>query len=126
MKRFLIPSIAILLTAASMAAQAAETTATSNQPQQQAAGDSLSLSRSQQRIAWRDLDRHAWQQSAPSSFTPSVGAVVPDEITLRAMPRRAANQLPSLKPYDFAVLPKQVLIINPGDKKIVDVIGRNA
>jgi hypothetical protein len=30
--------------------------------------------------------------------------------------------VPSLKPYDFAVVQGKVLIVNPSDKKIVDVI----
>jgi hypothetical protein len=42
------------------------------------------------------------------------------------MPQRAANQLPALKAYDFALLQNKLLIVNPNDKKVVDVISRKA
>jgi hypothetical protein len=42
------------------------------------------------------------------------------------MPQKAANQLPALRPYDFAVLQDKLLIVNPNDKKVVDVISRKA
>jgi hypothetical protein len=126
MKLSLLPGIAALVLGTGVAANAADTNAMPGASTQSGATDNLSLTRVQERTARKDLDRHAWQQSAPSSFTPSIGATVPDEITLRAMPQRAANQLPALRPYDFAVLPKQLLIVNPNDKKIVDVIDRNA
>jgi hypothetical protein len=30
--------------------------------------------------------------------------------------------VPSLKPYDFAMTPRKLLIVNPSDKKIAEVI----
>jgi hypothetical protein len=129
MKLSLLPSAVVLILATGIAAHAADNKATSSSSSsnaQAAATDQLSLTRVQERTAWRDLSRNAKQQTAPSSFTPSVGATVPDGITLRAMPQRAANQLPALKPYDFALLQNKLLIINPNDKKVVDVISRKA
>jgi hypothetical protein len=129
MKLPLLTSLTLLMLTTGMAAHAADNKAmsgSSGSSAQSVAKDQLSLSRVQERTAWRDLSRNAKQQTAPSSFTPSVGATVPDGITLQAMPQRAANQLPALKPYDFALLQNKLLIINPNDKKVVDVISRRA
>jgi hypothetical protein len=128
MKLPLLTCVAVLLVAAGTAARAADSNAMSSSNAQSAAAakDQISLSRAQERTAWRDLSRNAKLQTTPSSFTPSVGATVPDGITLRTMPQRAANQLPALKPYDFALLQNKLLIVNPNDKKVVDVITRKA
>jgi hypothetical protein len=32
--------------------------------------------------------------------------------------------VPALKPYDFAMLQNQVLIVNPSSKKIVDILSQ--
>jgi uncharacterized protein DUF1236 len=129
MKLSLLPSVAVLIVATGIAAHAADNktmSSSSGSNAQAGAQDQLSLTRVQERTAWRDLSRNAKSQTAPSSFTPSVGATVPDGITFQAMPQRAANQLPALKPYDFALLQNKLLIINPNDKKVVEVIGRKA
>jgi hypothetical protein len=93
---------------------------------QSMAKDSLSLTRSQQRTAWRDLGQHAAGQSAPSSFAASVGATIPGDISLRSVPAKVAARVSSLKPYDYALLQGKLLIVNPSDKKVVDVISRRA
>jgi hypothetical protein len=126
MKLPLLSTAAILLVVTGTGAYAADSNAMSGQPAQSAAQDSLKLTRTQERTAWKDLNRRAYRQTAPTSFSPTIGATMPDDITLRAMPQRAANQLPTLRPYDFAVLQNKLLIVNPNDKKIVEVIGRNA
>jgi hypothetical protein len=90
------------------------------------AKDNLSLTTAQEKLAWRDLSKQATTQSAPANFSASPGNTVPTEITLRPIPRKVASQLPSLKPYDYARLPNEFLIVNPIDKKIVDVINRHA
>jgi len=33
-----------------------------------------------------------------------------------------ANEVPKLRPYDYALISNKLLIVNPKDKKIVDVI----
>ena len=90
------------------------------------AKDSLSLTTAQEKLAWRDLSKQAASQSAPSNFSASPGATVPSDITLRPIPRKVASQIPTLKPYDYARLPNEILIVNPTDKKVVDVVNRHA
>jgi hypothetical protein len=51
---------------------------------------------------------------------------MPGDVTLRSVPAKVASRVSSLKPYDYALLQGKLLIVNPGDKKIVDVINRRA
>jgi hypothetical protein len=54
------------------------------------------------------------------------GHQVPDNITLRPIPRKVASQLPKLRPYQFARLPIEILIVNPTDRKVADIVNRHA
>lgn len=86
------------------------------------AGDTLSLTSAQQKSAWRELNGQAANQNAPSGFQPMVGAVVPSSIKIEPVPTKAATDIPSLKPYDFAMVQGKLLIVNPADKRVADVI----
>ena len=39
-----------------------------------------------------------------------------------AVPSKAARAVPSLRPYDFAMVQGKLLIVNPSDKKVAEVI----
>ena len=112
-------------------ASAADMHATSNTMSKTSAApsmakDNLTLSRSQQRAAWKDLGKQASSQTASPNFTASVGATIPGDITIQAVPAKVAARVSALKPYDYALLHNQLLIVNPNDKKVVDVISRRA
>jgi len=93
---------------------------------QSMAKDNLTLTRAQQRIAWKDLGKEASNQTAPSNFKASVGATIPGDVTIQAVPAKVAALVSSLKPYDYARLDNKLVIVNPNDKKVVDVISRHA
>ena len=86
------------------------------------AGDKLSLDSAQQKMAWNDLSTAASKQDLPSGFNVSIGSVVPSTVKIEPIPSRTAKDVPSLRPYDFAVVQGKLLIVNPSDKKIADVI----
>ena len=88
------------------------------------AGDTLSLSSAQRKTAWNDLYVSWLTQKTPSGFSAVIGAVVPNSVTTAPVPSKAAHAVPLLKPYDFAQLQKKLVIVNPSDKKIVEVITR--
>jgi hypothetical protein len=124
-----IAATATLLSGIGMASAAdsqAMSNATTSPSMQSMAKDSLSLTRSQQRIAWKDLSEQATSQTAPSNFKATVGATVPSDIALQSVPAKVAARVSSLKPYDYALLQGKLLIVNPSDKKIADVINRRA
>ena len=136
MKLHLIAIASAALIAGTGAASAADMHSTSNTMSktsgsktsavQPMAKDNLTLTRSQQRTVWRDLSKQASNQTAPSNFTASVGATIPSDVTIKAVPAKVAARVSSLKPYDFARLHNKLLIVNPNDKKVVDVITHRA
>ncbi len=88
------------------------------------AGDMLSLSSAQQKTAWKDLYTGSLDQKAPSGFSAVTGAVVPNTVTTAPITSKAASDVPALKPYHFAMLQHKLVIVNPSDKKIAEVITR--
>jgi hypothetical protein len=71
---------------------------------------------------WNDLHGQATEQKAPSGFIPTVGAVVPSTVKIQPVPSKAATDAPMLKSFDFAMVNGKLLIVNPSDKKIAEVI----
>ncbi|MET4292350.1 hypothetical protein ABIB06_002171 [Bradyrhizobium sp. LB8.2] len=86
----------------------------------------LSLTSAQQKLAWKDVERIAMAQKAPADFTPRVGATVPNDVALKPVPANLGRQVSTLKPYDYALLKHELLIVDPSSKKVVDVINRHA
>lgn len=86
------------------------------------ASDTLSLSSTQQQTAWKDLYMGSLNQKTPAGFDVKEGAVLPNSITTAPVTSKAAGDVPALKPFDFAMANGKLLIVNPSDKKIVEVI----
>jgi hypothetical protein len=64
------------------------------------------------------------EQKAPPKFEPKVGETIPLTMTVDVMPPKAVAKDPSLQPYGYAKLAKDVLVIDPMNKSIVAVIPR--
>ena len=90
------------------------------------AKDSLSLTPFAATNGWRDISKEASSQKAPGGFAASIGATIPNDLSLKPVPAKVATRVSSLKPYDYALLHGKLLIVNPNDKKVVDVIHRRA
>jgi hypothetical protein len=116
MKKRSIALAAALLLSSAAAASAATI------PSQAKASDTLNLTSTQQKTAWDDLYMPSLNQKAPSGFNLIVGAVIPNGVTTAAVPSKAAQAVPSLRPYDFAMVQGKLVIVNPADKKIAEVI----
>jgi hypothetical protein len=86
------------------------------------ASDTLTLSDSQQQLIWKDVSKHATGQNAPADFNAAVGTEVPSSMSTYPLPRRAARDVPAVKPYRYAMTQDKVLIVNPSDHKIADVV----
>jgi hypothetical protein len=84
--------------------------------------DRLSLTTTQQRTAYDDLFMPPFAQTPPSGFEAIVGAVVPNSIATAPVTSKAANDVPKLRPYEFAMIKNKLLIVNPLDHKIAEVI----
>jgi hypothetical protein len=110
-----------LLMAGVSAASAADTRQPSSTVARPAS-DTLSLSSTQQQTAWKDLYMGSLNQKTPPGFDVQEGAVLPRDIATAPVTTKAASDVPELKPFDFAMVNGKLLIVNPSDKKIVDVI----
>jgi hypothetical protein len=86
------------------------------------ASDTLTLSDAQQQSLWRDVNGHATKQDAPADFTAAVGTEVPSAINTYPLPRQAARDVPAVKPYRYAMTQDRLLIVNPSDHKIADIV----
>jgi hypothetical protein len=93
-----------------------------NSTMAQPASDTLTLTSAQQKTVWNDLHGQATEQKAPSGFNATVGAIVPSTLKTEPVPSKAATSVPALKSFNFAMVDGKLLIVNPSDKKIVDVI----
>ena len=89
-----------------------------------AASDKLDLSSAQQKSIWKDIGSHAANQNAPSDFNAAVGMAIPAGVSTYPLPRQAARDVPAVKPYRYAMLQDKLLIVNPSDQKIADVVTR--
>jgi hypothetical protein len=112
----------VLVVGASAVSAASLSQSSSSSTMSRPAGDTLSLTSMQQKAAWQDLNSKASKQNAPSGFQATVGAVVPTTVKIEPVPSKAATDIPALKSYDFAVVQGKLLIVNPSDNKIAEVI----
>jgi Protein of unknown function (DUF1236) len=109
------------LTAALLLSSVAAASA-ATMPSRAKASDTLNLTSTQQKTAWGDLYMPSLDQKAPAGFNPVVGAVIPNGVATAAVPNKAVRSVPSLRPYDFAMVQGKLVIVNPSDKKIAEVI----
>jgi hypothetical protein len=117
---------AIVMSGLSVAAAAgndASKTMSKSPSSQAMATDTVVLSKQQQKDAWQDIKALATKQKAPAGFTATVGTVVPSKLDTHPVPVSTANKVPVLRPYQYAMLDSnKLLIVNPSDRKIADVI----
>jgi hypothetical protein len=84
--------------------------------------DRLSLTTTQQKTAYDDLFMPPFAQTPPSGFEAIVGVIVPKSIATARVTSKAADDVPKLRPYQFAMIKNKLLIVNPLDHKIAEVI----
>jgi hypothetical protein len=86
------------------------------------ASSKIELTSDQEKKLWTEISGHAMKQSAPSGFTPAVGQAVPTSVSLRELPTKAQTDVPAAKPFHYAMVDNKLLLVNPSDKKIVEII----
>jgi hypothetical protein len=83
--------------------------------------DTVILSAAQRSTLWNDLSKQATNQNA-AGFNAKIGAFVPDTVKLKPIPSTTAANNPSLRPYDFAMVDHRLVIVDPSNKVIADVL----
>jgi len=86
--------------------------------------DHLHLTEMQQKNAYDDLYMQPFAQTPPPGFKPAIGAAVPHSIAIGRMPPKAVSAVPALSDYTFAIIENKILVVNPSDDKIADVISK--
>jgi hypothetical protein len=85
------------------------------------ASDDFVLTGAQEQLLWQRIGRNA-SCTMPSGLIAAAGATLPASVALHALPATVIRQIPAVRPYKYTMLGKTLLIINPTDRVIVDVI----
>jgi hypothetical protein len=83
--------------------------------------DTIILSASQRRAVWKDLSKQTNNQNA-TGFKARVGTFVPKSMKIEPMPSNVTANNPKLRPYGFAMVGNKLLIVDPSNKVIADVL----
>jgi hypothetical protein len=87
------------------------------------ASDDFVLTGAQEYLIWRSVAKQGANGAhAPSGFEPSIYAAVPSSIVLHSLPAAITGRIPMVSPYKYATLGNALLLVNPSDRKIVDII----
>jgi hypothetical protein len=83
--------------------------------------DTVILSAAQRRTVWNDLGKQATNQKA-AGFEATTGTFVPNTVKVKPVPGKVAANVPSLRPYGFAMVDHSLVIVDPTNKVIADVV----
>jgi hypothetical protein len=86
-----------------------------------AGSDTVILSAAQRRAVWNDLIKQATNQNA-AGFDATIGTFVPKSVKIEPIPSNATANNPELRPYDYAMVGHHLVIVDPANKVIVDVL----
>ncbi len=85
-------------------------------------GGSLQLNAQQKAAIFQSVTKEKVKSPPPANMQVSVGAQVPASIELYPLPANVVSEVPATKSYKYTVAQNQVLIVDPTNMKIVDVI----
>jgi hypothetical protein len=76
----------------------------------------------EQRHVIRELMKDTKPQSASGEFRAEAGDTVPQNVNLQPMPSDVAAKVPQVKTHRFFIAGEQIVIVDPKDNKVADVI----
>jgi hypothetical protein len=83
--------------------------------------DTVILSAAQRSAVWEDLSKKTTNQSV-AGFDAAIGTFVPNTVKIEPLPSNVTASNPSLRPYDFAMVDQKLVIVDPSNKVIADVL----
>jgi len=83
--------------------------------------DTVILSAAQRSAVWNDLSKQTTNQNA-AGFDATIGTFVPNTVKIEPIPSKVAASNPSLRPYGFAMVDRKLVIVDPSNKVIADVL----
>jgi hypothetical protein len=85
--------------------------------------DYLVLSGAQEQLMWHTIHaQSATRIGAQPHFRGLLDGTVPHSIALHALPSSIIRQMPALEAYKYVMSDGRLLIVNPIDRHIVDII----
>ena len=88
---------------------------------QDGASDTVALSAAQRSAVWKDLSKQAINQNA-ADFDATIGTFMPDVVEIEPIPSDVTAYNPSLTPYYFAMVDHKLVIVDPSNRVIADVL----
>jgi Protein of unknown function (DUF1236) len=83
--------------------------------------DAVILPAAQRSAVWNDLSKQATNQNA-AGFDAATGTLVPSTVKIEPIPNKLTANNPSLRPYDYAMVDHKLVIVDPSNKVIADVL----
>jgi hypothetical protein len=83
--------------------------------------DTVILSAAQRSAVWNDLNKQATNQNA-AGFDATTGTFLPSTLKIEPIPNKVTANNPSLRPYDYAMVDHKLVIVDPSNKVIADVL----
>jgi hypothetical protein len=82
----------------------------------------IELTPEQRTTIYSTITREPVRVPPPAGFSFRVGAAVPAEVELYAVPEAVA--VPSVRRYRYTVWNDQIVLVDPGSRKVVQIIRR--
>lgn len=95
-----------------------------NQREIPIASSKLNLTMEQRHII-KEIIKGRKVESEPSTVRIAVGQVIPKTVQLQAMPMDVAQKVSQVRNYSFFLKNDHVVVVDPKDNKVVDVIDLN-
>ena len=115
-------AVALLLLGGSAPAAAQGTPTHPGAETNPAAVRDLKLTAAQKHTIYSSISSQKQRETAPPTFQAAIGAVVPGSIELQSLPKTIVELIPELKNYEYAMVANQVLLVDPKNKQVVEII----
>jgi hypothetical protein len=83
---------------------------------------SINLTDAQKGAIYQTVQKEGVKSAAGEDLRLSVGAPVPPSVQLYKLPDEAMTDIPVMRAYQYAVFAEDVLIVDPNNRRVVDVI----
>ena len=81
----------------------------------------IDLSPDQRTTVYRSMTRERVRVGPPTDFRARVGVEVPSSVELYPVPETV--EVPAIRRYPYTVIDDQVVLVDPGTHRVVEIIG---
>lgn len=82
----------------------------------------INLTDTQKAAIYQTVQKEGVKSASGEDLRLSVGAPVPPSVQLYKLPEDAMADIPVMRAYQYAVFAEDVLIVDPNNRRVVDVI----